>query len=98
MEGLRVLSLEELLDASCFDEDDTRPVWFENRGLFCCAALLQCGVAERERGNVRIEWHGTFGGNSFEMAQYGKWWRVWTGKPSAERMDATAWDGEMTRK
>lgn len=85
-----VLPRTELLDASCFDGDDVRPVWFENRGLFIVPALLRCGIAERELELVKVVWFGS-GAKSFMLEQYGKWWRVWNGKASEAKSDATPW-------
>ena len=90
--AVHVLSVAELLDSSAYDADDVRPVWFENRGLFCCPALLQCGGAERERACVRVEWHNSFGLRSFDMRTYNSSWRCWTSKPTTAQMDSIAWN------
>lgn len=89
--AVHVYTVAELVDYSAFDADDVRPVWFENRGLFCVPALLQYGIAERERDCVRVEWHGSYGAKSFEIRAYGDWWRCWSGKPSPVLSDATPW-------
>ncbi len=90
VEGVHVLTAEELLDSSRYS-DDIRPVWFENRGIFCVPALLQCGIAEREHDTVRVEWHDSFGSSSYDMRNYGSWWRCWSDKPTAEQIESTAW-------
>ena len=90
--GVRVLTLAELLDSSQFDSDDVRPVWFENRGLFCCPALLQFGIAEREIDSVRVEWHKSFGQRTFELIHYNSFWRCWAEKPTQAQCDNVIWD------
>ena len=91
-DNVRVLALEELMDgAECDDRDNVRPVWFENRGLFIVPSLLQCGIAERELGIARVEWHGSFGAKSFMLDQYGSWWRTWNKKPTQAQSDSVPW-------
>ena len=90
-DACRVLTLDELLDVSAYDGESVRPVWFENRGLFIVPSLLQNGIAEREMGLVRVEWHSSFGAKSFMINQYGAWWRCWTSKPTQEQSDAIPW-------
>ena len=89
-EATHVLSIDELLDISCF-ADDVRPVWFENRGLFVAPALLECGIAERELNIVRIECHNFNGAHTYDVANYGSWWRCWSDKPSIVQCDGTDW-------
>lgn len=88
--GCRVLTLSELLDSRCFS-NDVRPVWFENRGLFCVPALLQSGIAERENACVRVMWADSYGIKSYDIAQYNSWWRCWNDKPSATICEETPW-------
>lgn len=90
----RPLSLGELLNSSCFGEDDVRPVWFENRGLFCLPALLQCGTTEREQNCARLLWIGNFGLSSYDLDKYGSWWRCWANKPSGALCDDTPWGSD----
>ena len=90
--AVRVFPLAELLSSSCFDSEAVRPVWFENRGLFVCPALLQYGIAEREQELVRVLWSGAFGYKSFELSKYNGWWRVWSDKPTEAQSDAWSWD------
>ena len=91
LSAARVFSVAELLDSSALDADDVRPVWFENRGLFCCPALLQYGIAERELELVRVQWWNANGSKSFELSKYGNWWRCWTQKPTEAQSNETAW-------
>lgn len=93
-QAVRVMSKNELLDSALYDGEDIRPVWFENRGLFCVPALVQNGLAERELGCVRVEWHNSFGSKSFDVSNYGSWWRCWTDKPSLERLETEEWQSE----
>ena len=86
-----VLSLAELLDSSCADEEDCRPVWFENRGLFIVPAIIRYGGAERELELVKVLWYGTMGAKSYMLSTYNEAWRCWNQKPTAERSDATPW-------
>lgn len=86
-----VLTLSELLDSSCADADDVRPVWFENRGLFIVPALLQYGLAERELELVKVLWFGSMSAKSYLLSNYGVAWRCWNGRPTAERSEAEAW-------
>lgn len=89
--AVRVMSREEFLDTAYYDGEDIRPVWFENRGLFCVPALVQWGVAERSLGCIRVEWHNSYGAKSFDVNNYGSWFRAWTGKPSQEQLDSEQW-------
>lgn len=90
--SVRVLSKDELIDSAFYDSSDIRPVWFENRGIFCCPALVQYGMAEREHGCVRVEWHGSFGSQSYDLQNYGSWWRCWSEKPSIEVLESEQWE------
>ena len=90
--NVHVLSLAELLDSSFANEDDVRPIWFENRGLFITPALVQIGVAEREQELVRVWWWNGNGNRSYMFNQYNSWWRCWSGKATQEMSDATPWD------
>ncbi len=87
-----VLSVEELLSPSAYSQDFIRPVWYENRGIFCCPALLSCSEVERDRDEVGVEWHGGYGTTTQCMKEYGKWWRVWSSKPSAMQMEEEPWE------
>ena len=90
-QSVHVYALAELLDSSAFDGDDVRPVWFENQGLFCCPALLQYGIAERELELVRVQWWNSNGNKSFSLDKYGAWWRCWSQRPTEAQSLAVAW-------
>lgn len=92
---VHVMTEEELLDLSCYANDEyVRPLWFENRGLFCRPALAQCGVAEREMGNVLFVFFDSHGFMPYALQNYGSWWRCWSGKPSAELCESTPWSDD----
>ena len=91
-QAVHVLSMAELLDWACYDADSVRPVWFENRGLFIVPSLLQCGMVEREQNSVRVVWFNSYGQKSYMLDQYGKWWRCWNSRPTAEMSEAVAWE------
>ena len=89
---LHVLTKEELLDGSAYDGEYMRCVWLENRGLFVVPSLLQCGIAEREGNYVRAEWHNSYGLKTFDLKDYGNWWRCWNDKPTAEQSESVPWE------
>ena len=89
---VRVMTLDEVLDASCYDAEFVRPIWFENRGIFCSPMLMLCSTAERMQDCVRVVSFKNFGPTCYDMRNYGSWWRCWTGKPSEEQMDGTPWE------
>lgn len=89
-DSVHVLSLAELLDSECFDNDDVRIAWFENRGLFIVPSLIRCGIAERELGLVKVVWFGNRE-KTYMLEQYGQWWRCWSEKVTEAQSDATPW-------
>ena len=91
-----VLTVEELLDYSEYDDNGVRCAWLENRGLFITPALVQCGVAEREHDIVRAMTFTSFGCDSYYLDKYNSWWRCWNRKPTEEQSEAIPWDKMMS--
>ena len=88
---LHVLSIDELLDIGEYSDEHLRPLWFENRGLFIVPSIVRYSSAEQQSGIVRVDWYNGHGEKSFELRQYGSWWRCWNRKPSKTASDSVPW-------
>ena len=82
----------EVLDVESLDNDDVRPIWFENRGLFITPSLIHYGITEREQKLIRVLWYGSNGVRSYMLDQYDRWWRCWNDKPSIGQAENTPWN------
>ena len=91
----RVLTLEEI--KSLPDETD---VWLEE--IECIVVAVTISKQGEKWGIVKesltffygIEGNSYNDGGDYEDADYGKYWRCWTSRPTPEQMRDTKWEGE----
>lgn len=91
----RALTLEEI--KSLPDETD---VWLEE--IECIVVAVTISKQGEKWGIVKesltffygIEGNSYNDGGDYEDADYGKYWRCWTSRPTPEQMRDTKWEGE----
>lgn len=86
----RVLTLEEV-EAYCEGGADATPLWYEDKDNGDVSRWMVIDLPELAFGSTATV-KRLMNSQFFEPA-YGKNWRCWLRKPTAEEMEETSWNG-----